>query len=115
LGDVSVYAARAALSAKWQGKYLIAHDALLDGPRLSNNEVVDTVLIRAGIDIYKLKQDESSHATELNAQLEHNNNEARALGVRGTPGILINGRVATGIVDPDALKRLIVKTKATFP
>src|SRR5579863_4698196 len=35
LGDVSVIAARAALAARWQGKYLAAHDALMHGPKLT--------------------------------------------------------------------------------
>src|ERR1035437_2325464 len=41
LGEVSVYAARSALAAQWQGKYLVAHDALISGPRLAQNEQVD--------------------------------------------------------------------------
>ena len=44
LGDVSVYAAKSALAARWQGKYLIAHDALINGPRLAENGQVDAVL-----------------------------------------------------------------------
>ncbi len=41
LGPVSVYAASSALAAGWQGKYLVAHDALISGPRLARNEQVD--------------------------------------------------------------------------
>ncbi len=37
LGDASVFAARCALAAQWQGKYLVAHDALLAGPRLTGS------------------------------------------------------------------------------
>src|SRR5580658_10983543 len=40
LGEVSVYAARSALAARWQGKYLAAHDALLNGPRMTQNTEV---------------------------------------------------------------------------
>ena len=42
LGETSAYAARCALAARWQGKYLVAHDALLTGPRLSHNEQVES-------------------------------------------------------------------------
>src|SRR5580698_8922387 len=44
LGAVSVYAARSALAAQYQGKYLAAHDALINGGRLSKNEQVDAEL-----------------------------------------------------------------------
>ena len=44
LGPVSQYAAASALAAGWQGKYLVAHDALINGPRLAQNEQVDAIL-----------------------------------------------------------------------
>src|SRR5258705_895802 len=37
LGDVSVYAASSALAAGRQAKYLLSHDALVNGPRLARN------------------------------------------------------------------------------
>ena len=40
LGEVSVYAARCALAARYQGKYLVAHNALLEGPRLTQDDQV---------------------------------------------------------------------------
>ena len=49
-GGVSVYAAKAALAATWQGKYLVAHDTLISGPRLTQNDQVDAELKGAGID-----------------------------------------------------------------
>ncbi|MEO7206000.1 MAG: DsbA family protein [Steroidobacteraceae bacterium] len=112
LGDVSEYAARAALAAKWQRKYRIAHDALLDGPRLSNDAAVDAALVHAGVDIVKLKHDEASHATEVNSELARNKSEARELGIRGTPGIVINGRLVSGVIDMDGLKRSIAEARA---
>src|SRR3979409_2603263 len=44
LGPVSQYAAASALAAGWQGKYLLAHDALISGPRLGRNDQVDAIL-----------------------------------------------------------------------
>ena len=48
LGPVSMYAAASALAAGWQGKYLVAHDALISGPRLAQNDQVDAILQKAG-------------------------------------------------------------------
>src|SRR6202521_2287281 len=47
-GEVSVYAARCALAAQWQGQYGKAHEALIAAPRLSQNGQVDEALQRAG-------------------------------------------------------------------
>jgi protein-disulfide isomerase len=50
-GGASVYAARCALAAQWQGQHEKAHDALISAPRLSQNEQVDETLLQEGIDI----------------------------------------------------------------
>jgi protein-disulfide isomerase len=111
LGDVSVYAARAALAARWQGKYLAAHDALMNAPRLSQNDQVDATLKRAGIDVDTLKKDQSSHAKDIDALLARNDAEAHALNLRGTPGIVIGRQLLPGIVDLSGLKQLVADSR----
>ena len=37
LGDMSVFAAKAVLATQWQHKYRVAHDTLMNGPRLDDN------------------------------------------------------------------------------
>src|SRR5271165_1006284 len=106
LGEVSVYAARCALAAQWQGKYLAAHDALLEGPRLSRDDVVDSVLQGAGIDLGKLKDDLTSHSREIAAQLARNETEAQALELDGTPGILVGRQLVPGGADLGFFERL---------
>jgi len=111
LGDVSVYAARSALAAQWQGKYLIAHDALLGGPRLSQNAQVDSVLGRAGVDLGSLKRDRARHAEEIDAELARIDSEADALGIRGTPSILVGRLLVSGIVDAHDMQALIAQVR----
>jgi protein-disulfide isomerase len=111
LGDVSVYAARAALAARWQGKYLIAHDALLNGPRLTHNDQVDNTLRHAGIDVNALKRDQTGHAKDIDALLSRNDAEAQALHLRGTPGIVIGRELLPGIVDLNGLKQLVADSR----
>jgi protein-disulfide isomerase len=60
-GGISVYAARSALASQWQGKYLTAHDALIDAPRLSQAAEVDQTLQNAGIDLLELKRTLETH------------------------------------------------------
>jgi protein-disulfide isomerase len=56
LGDTSGYAARSALAANWQGKCLIAHNALIGATRdLDRNSDVDAVLRAAGLDLTQLQ------------------------------------------------------------
>jgi protein-disulfide isomerase len=111
LGEVSVYAARSALAAHWQGKYLAAHDALMNGPHLARNDQVDATLKRAAIDMETLRKDQSSHAKDIDALLARNDVEAHALHLRGTPGIVIGRQLLPGIVDLNGLKQLVADSR----
>jgi protein-disulfide isomerase len=111
LGDVSVYAASSALAAGWQGKYLVAHDALISGPRLAQNEQVDSILQTAGVNMDALKKDRVSHATEIAALLERNDEEAHALTLKGTPGIVVGRQLLPGITDLSNLQQLVANSR----
>ena len=112
LGDVSVYAARCALAAQWQGKYLIAHDALLGGPRLSSDAVVESVLAQAGVDVDKLKKDLDAHAKEISAFLARNDAEAHALTLEGTPGIVVGSKLMPGGAELPFIQNLVAEARA---
>jgi protein-disulfide isomerase len=111
LGEVSVYAARCALAAHWQGKYLIAHDALLTGPRLSRNDQVESILSGAGIDVELMKRDLTSHSREITALLARNDAEAHALELDGTPGILVGRQLMPGGADLSFFVKLIAEVR----
>jgi protein-disulfide isomerase len=111
LGPVSQYAAASALAAGWQGKYLLAHDALISGPRLAQNDQVDAILRTAGVNMDTLKKDRTSHAKEIAALLERNDEEAHALTLEGTPGLVIGRQLVPGIVDVSDLKRLVANSR----
>ncbi|HEY4443737.1 MAG TPA: DsbA family protein [Steroidobacteraceae bacterium] len=107
LGPVSRYAAASALAAGWQGKYLAAHDALIKGPRLAQNEQVDTILKSAGVNMDTLKKDRTSHAREIAALLERNDEEAHALSLDGTPGLVVGRQLVPGIAKLSDLQGLV--------
>jgi protein-disulfide isomerase len=106
-GGVSVYAARLALAANYQGKYLQAHDALISAPRLAQNEQVDEALRRAGIDMPRLQRDAKDHRGSIDALLNRNSSEAHQLGLRGTPGILVGRTVVSSIADLTELQAAV--------
>jgi protein-disulfide isomerase len=107
LGDVSVYAARLALAAGSQGKYLLAHDTLMHATRLASNSQVDLLLLKAGLNMTQLKADAASHAATINALLQRNDTEVRALGIRGTPGLLVGRHIINGVYDVAGLEQAV--------
>jgi protein-disulfide isomerase len=111
LGDVSVYAASSALAAGWQGKYLVAHNALLSGPHLAQADQVDAILISAGVNIAALNRDRAHHAKEIAALLARNDEEAHALTLEGTPGLVIGRQLVAGITDLSYLQQLVENSR----
>jgi protein-disulfide isomerase len=107
LSDVSRYAARLALAAGWQGKYLPAHDTLMAAARLATDGQVDSLLRQAGLDMERLKADAKSHGAEIDALLQRNDTEVRALGIRGTPGLLVGRHIINGVYDVPGLKQAV--------
>jgi protein-disulfide isomerase len=111
LGPVSAYAASSALAAGWQGKYLVAHDALISGPRLAQNEQVDAILQTAGVNMDALKKDRASHAKEIAALLARNDAEAHALNLDGTPGFVVGLQLLPGVASLSFLQKLVANSR----
>jgi protein-disulfide isomerase len=111
LGPVSQYAAASALAAGWQGKYLVAHDVLISGPRLAQDEQVDEILRRAGVNLDTLKKDRIAHGQEIAALLARNDEEAHALTLDGTPGLVVGRQLVAGIADVSLLRQLIANSR----
>ncbi|HEY2675778.1 MAG TPA: thioredoxin domain-containing protein [Steroidobacteraceae bacterium] len=107
LSEASAYAAGLALAANWQGKYLIAHDTLMAASHLASNEQVDALLQQAGVDVALLKKDREAHAAMINELLKRNDREIRALGVRGTPGLLVGRHIINGVYDVPGLQQAV--------
>jgi protein-disulfide isomerase len=111
LGAVSVYAARSALAAQYQGKYLAAHDALIKGGRLAKNEQVDAELQQAGVDMTALDKDRTSHSADISALLARSEEEAGALTLKGTPGVVVGRELVQGSPELVDLQQLIAKSR----
>ena len=105
LGEDSVFAARAALAAGMQGRYLDLHRTLMITRSRLSQDWVMTLAEGIGLDVEKLKQDMGS--TEITQQIGANLDLARQLGIRGTPAFIIDGKVFPGALDPSRLKELV--------
>ena len=81
--------ARVALAAKFQNKFLEAHNALISLRRAPRERNVLASLAGAGIDISRLQSDLSIHQKEIDAILVSNQQQAAAFDFKGTPGFII--------------------------
>lgn len=83
LGALSDYAARAALAAAFQGKYLQLHDALMAvGPGLDKSAIL-YLAKKQGLDLTILQKDMSSPFVV--AQLQVNKRFGKQLAIQGAP------------------------------
>jgi protein-disulfide isomerase len=72
-------------------------------------------LLRAGIDIGRIHRDLQQHGADIEALLTRNSNEARALGIRGTPGILVARQTISNIGDLADLQAAVSNAHITRP
>lgn len=117
-GANSEYAAKAALAARKQGKYVVLHDALLKEKGKLNPALVLKIAKDAGIDTTQLKKDMKDPL--IAKQLEENKKLASALGLNGTPAFVIASYPVTkemkyffvpGVPSEAMLTNLIKKTR----
>lgn len=103
----SQYAARAALAAHQQGKYLEVYDALMTERALSI-EAVDAILAAHGVDMARAKA--AIAAPDTTRHIADIHTTAAALRLRGTPTFFVNGKASPGI-DPAEIGKLIEAAK----
>jgi protein-disulfide isomerase len=108
LGPGSVVAAKAALAANKQGKYVAFHRALyqIRGP-VEESKVLDAAATM-GLDVDRLKADMQDPA--IAGVVDRNLKLAQALRISGTPGFVIGDQILVGATD---LKTLQAALQAT--
>ena len=105
LGEISVVASRAALAAKMQGKYLQFHYGLM-GLR---QRLTETLLYQTandiGLNVARLKRDMKN--PKHDRTIKKNRELASAMGIRGTPSVVVGEQIAPGAVSYDQLIYLV--------
>ncbi|MEO0399681.1 MAG: DsbA family protein [Pseudomonadota bacterium] len=107
-------AARYALAAREQGKYLDLHFGLLDASGTLSESRILKIAEDKGLDIDALKK--AADAAALDDQLADNNEVAQDIGVNGTPGFVI-ARIDGGYTEvvggfnPDGVRKAIAAAK----
>ncbi|HEY0598643.1 DsbA family protein [Brevundimonas sp.] len=105
---VSHYAARAALAAHQQGKYVPVFRDLMAQPALSE-DTIDAILAANGVSMAPAEAAMSGPG--IARHLADTQTSASALGLIGTPTFFVNGK-ATESIQPAALERAIREAKA---
>jgi protein-disulfide isomerase len=88
LGPDSLRAARIALAAARQDRYLPVHNALMASPGLSETAIRDAAT-GAGADWPRIEADLAAEGADISERLARAAQDALRLGFRGTPGFLI--------------------------
>lgn len=110
-GDASLYAARLVLAAEDQGAYEQAQQALMESEGKLAPEQVDRLLTDAGVDLDRAKADLQRNAERIDALLERNHRQARALELAGTPAFIIGPYLVPGMVDAETLRQAVAEAR----
>lgn len=111
LTEASVYGARLALAAKYQGKYDLVHRALMaiPGRQIPEHRMLEAVKV-SGVDMARLQSDLKTHNDKITALLQRNMAQADSLGLQGTPTYLI-GPFRMSTLDYDGFKEALAEAR----
>ncbi|WP_256753976.1 DsbA family protein [Mesorhizobium sp. Mes31] len=109
LGPASVFAAKAALAADRQGKYVEFHKALFGAKTRVTEAVVLKVAAEAGLDVARMQTD--MQKPEIQASIDRNMELAQALKITGTPGFIVGDQIFPGATDLETMKKLIERAR----
>ena len=98
LGEVSKITARFALAAKYQDKFMPAHEAMISVSSRLTEARARELLVEKGIDMDRLNRDLAANASAIDAILARNNAQAEAFGFRGTPSFIVGKFRVPGIL-----------------
>jgi protein-disulfide isomerase len=113
LAPSSVYGARLALAAKYQGKYHEAHLALMGvhGGQIPESSMLDAVKA-AGVNMDQLDEDLKAHDADIMALIKRDKDQADSLGLQATPVFLIGPYKVEKALDYDEFKQIVADFRA---
>ncbi|MBI3419359.1 MAG: DsbA family protein [Proteobacteria bacterium] len=105
LADSSKVAAKAALGAAAQGKYIAMHNALMEHKGSLDDATIMDIATKVGVDRDKLKKDMES--PEVAGHLAVDMDLANKLGAHGTPTFVFGDKVVPGAMSLEEMKKLV--------
>ncbi len=110
LGDGSVFAAKAALASRNQGKYEAFHWALMGFKGRAQEASVMRIAKEVGLDLDQLRQDMES--PEVLSHIDTSMQLSKALGFNGTPSFVIGENLVGGFVEKPQLDAFVAEARA---
>jgi protein-disulfide isomerase len=109
LGEGSVFAAKAALASRAQGKYEEFHWALMEMRNRADETTVLRIAEKVGLDIEELLKD--MEKPTVSEHIAMSMRITQALGFNGTPSFIIGNNLIPGFVEKDALADYVSKAR----
>jgi protein-disulfide isomerase len=109
LGEGSVFAARAALASRKQGKYEEFHWALMGARGRVEEASVLRLAKKIGLDVKQLRKDMES--PEVEAHIATSMQLAQSLGFSGTPSFVIGEALVPGFVEQSSLQSYVDESR----
>jgi protein-disulfide isomerase len=109
LSPTSQLAAQWALAAQRQGKYFEFYQEMLSSKSGVSEASLSSAAEKVGLDMDKLKKDIDD--PKIKETIANNLKAAQDMGIRGTPGFIINGRVIGGYLELDGMKQVIEEVR----
>ena len=110
LGEGSVFAARAALASRNQGKYNEFHWAMMGLNGRAEEATVISAAEKIGLNIAQLRRD--MNAPEIDEHIQTSMRLSRAIGFSGTPSFVIGDSLAPGLIDAEQMISLVNQARA---
>ena len=111
-GPASVEASRAAIASQWQGRHAAFHKALMTSPGKLDSAGIRAAATSAKVDWPRLQRDLAGHGTEIDGLLARTEAIASAIGVNGTPVLIVGSQIAPGAVDLPTFHQLVATARA---
>jgi protein-disulfide isomerase len=113
LHPTSIIGARLALAAKYQGKYLPVHHALMDIPGygIPQEKMIEATR-GAGVNASQLDSDMTAHADDIARLIKRNLKIAEAIGLQGTPGFLVGAFKVNEALNESGFIRVVADARA---
>ncbi len=112
LARSSIYGARLALAAKYQGKYEAAHAALMALRGRGSESEMRAAVAAAGVETTLLDKDLGAHERAIMALIRRNGAQAEALRLKGTPVYLVGPYIVAAALNYDGFAGLVSRFRA---
>ena len=111
LGEVSKFSARLTLAAKYQDKFLPAHEALIGVSSRLTEPRVRELLASARVDMDRLNKHLDANGKAIDAILSRNNEQATAFEFRGTPSFIVGKYRVPGVLSMNEFEQVIADAR----